>query len=80
MKVSTGGPSPTRRPYRMRARAASAAETGERILRAVQVVVDENVARPTLIGRPKVIEPRIAKFGLRLHAHHRRDAKDLRHE
>jgi malate dehydrogenase (oxaloacetate-decarboxylating)(NADP+) len=36
------------------------------VLRAVQVVVDENVARPTLIGRPKVIEQRIAKFGLRL--------------
>ena len=36
------------------------------MLRAVQVVVDENLARPTLIGRPKVIEQRIAKFGLRL--------------
>lgn len=35
MKVSTEGPATTRRPYRMRARAASAAETGERILRAV---------------------------------------------
>src|SRR5678809_438552 len=40
----------------------------ERILRAVQVVVDENVARPTLIGRPEVIRQRIAKFGLRLQA------------
>jgi malate dehydrogenase (oxaloacetate-decarboxylating)(NADP+) len=40
----------------------------ERILRAVQVVVDENVARPTLIGRPEVIKQRIAKFGLRLQA------------
>ena len=38
----------------------------ERILRAVQVVVDENLARPTLIGRPEVIRQRIAKFGLRL--------------
>lgn len=35
MKASTGGPATTRRPYRMRARAASTAETGERILRAV---------------------------------------------
>ena len=40
----------------------------ERVLRAVQVVVDENLARPTLIGRPEVIEQRIAKFGLRLTA------------
>jgi len=40
----------------------------ERILRAVQVVVDENLARPTLIGRPEVIKQRIAKFGLRLQA------------
>ena len=40
----------------------------ERILRAVQVVVDENLARPTLIGRPEVIAQRIEKFGLRLSA------------
>src|SRR4029079_10255328 len=40
----------------------------ERVLRAVQVVIDENVARPTLIGRPEVIRQRIAKFGLRLQA------------
>jgi malate dehydrogenase (oxaloacetate-decarboxylating)(NADP+) len=38
----------------------------ERVLRAVQVVVDENLARPTLIGRPDVIAERCAKFGLRL--------------
>jgi malate dehydrogenase (oxaloacetate-decarboxylating)(NADP+) len=38
----------------------------ERVLRACQVVVDENLARPTLIGRPAVIAQRIAKFGLRL--------------
>jgi malate dehydrogenase (oxaloacetate-decarboxylating)(NADP+) len=38
----------------------------ERILRAVQVVVDENLARPILVGRPKVLEQRIEKFGLRL--------------
>src|SRR6478609_3406823 len=38
----------------------------ERILRAVQVVVDENLARPTLIGRPEVIAQRVEKFGLRL--------------
>ena len=38
----------------------------ERVLRAVQVVVDENLARPTLIGRPPVIAQRCEKFGLRL--------------
>lgn len=38
----------------------------ERVLRAVQVVVDEKLARPTLIGRPAVLEQRIARFGLRL--------------
>ncbi len=38
----------------------------ERVLRAVQVVVDENIARPTLIGRPAIIAQRIVKFGLRL--------------
>ena len=38
----------------------------ERVLRAVQILVDENIARPTLIGRPAVIAKRIEKFGLRL--------------
>jgi malate dehydrogenase (oxaloacetate-decarboxylating)(NADP+) len=38
----------------------------ERILRAVQVVVDEKLARPILVGRPAVLEKRIEKFGLRL--------------
>ena len=38
----------------------------ERVLRAAQIVVDENVARPTLIGRPQIIAQRVAKFGLRL--------------
>ncbi|MYM33835.1 NADP-dependent malic enzyme [Duganella sp. FT94W] len=38
----------------------------ERVLRAVQVVVDEKLARPILVGRPAVLESRIAKFGLRL--------------
>ncbi len=38
----------------------------ERVLRAAQIVVDEMVARPTLIGRPAVIAQRIEKFGLRL--------------
>ena len=38
----------------------------ERVLRAVQIVVDEGLAQPTLIGRPAVIARRIEKFGLRL--------------
>ena len=38
----------------------------ERVLRAAQIVVDEVLARPTLIGRPAVIAQRIEKFGLRL--------------
>jgi len=38
----------------------------ERVLRAVQVVVDEKLARPILVGRPAVLETRIQKFGLRL--------------
>jgi malate dehydrogenase (oxaloacetate-decarboxylating)(NADP+) len=38
----------------------------ERILRACQIVVDEGLALPTLIGRPLVIAERIEKFGLRL--------------
>jgi len=36
------------------------------VLRAAQIVVDEGIARPTLIGRPAVIAKRIEKFGLRL--------------
>jgi malate dehydrogenase (oxaloacetate-decarboxylating)(NADP+) len=38
----------------------------ERVLRACQVVVDEGLARPTLIGRPNIIAQRVEKFGLRL--------------
>jgi malate dehydrogenase (oxaloacetate-decarboxylating)(NADP+) len=38
----------------------------ERVLRAVQIVVDEGLAQPTLIGRPQVIEHRIERLGLRI--------------
>ncbi len=38
----------------------------ERVLRAAQIVVDDGIARPTLIGRPAVIAQRVEKFGLRL--------------
>jgi malate dehydrogenase (oxaloacetate-decarboxylating)(NADP+) len=40
----------------------------ERVLRAVQVVVDEGLARPILVGRPAVIAARTERFGLRLEA------------
>jgi malate dehydrogenase (oxaloacetate-decarboxylating)(NADP+) len=40
----------------------------ERVLRAVQVVIDEHLARPIVIGRPAVVEKRVAKFGLRMQA------------
>ena len=36
----------------------------ERVLRAVQVVVEEKLARPILIGRPAVVEARLKRFGL----------------
>ena len=38
----------------------------ERVLRAVQVIVDEKLAFPVLVGRPSVIERRIERFGLRI--------------
>ena len=40
----------------------------ERVLRAVQVLVDENLARPILIGRPDVVATRMERLGLRLAA------------
>jgi malate dehydrogenase (oxaloacetate-decarboxylating)(NADP+) len=47
-------------------RIAYAEGEDERILRAAQVVVDEGIARPVLIGRPAIVAQRIEKFGLRL--------------
>ncbi|HEX4869758.1 MAG TPA: NADP-dependent malic enzyme [Moraxellaceae bacterium] len=47
-------------------RIAYAEGEDERVLRAVQVVVDEGLAKPILIGRPAVIEKRIEKLGLRI--------------
>jgi malate dehydrogenase (oxaloacetate-decarboxylating)(NADP+) len=38
----------------------------ERVLRAAQIVVDEGIGRPILIGRPAIIEARIHRYGLRL--------------
>ncbi|HEY4081827.1 MAG TPA: NADP-dependent malic enzyme [Burkholderiaceae bacterium] len=47
-------------------RVAFAEGEEERVLRAVQIVNDEGLARPTLIGRPAVIAQRCERFGLRL--------------
>jgi len=40
----------------------------ERVLHAVQTVVDDGLALPILIGRPSVVEKRIIKLGLRIRA------------
>ena len=50
----------------LKKRVAYAEGEDERVLRAAQIVVDERLALPTLIGRPAVISERIEKFGLRL--------------
>ncbi|MDZ7921364.1 NADP-dependent malic enzyme [Rhodoferax sp.] len=50
----------------LRKRVAYAEGEDERVLRAAQIVVDERLALPTLIGRPAVIAERVEKFGLRL--------------
>jgi malate dehydrogenase (oxaloacetate-decarboxylating)(NADP+) len=47
-------------------RVAYAEGEDERVLRAAQVAVDEGLAQPILIGRPAVIEARLAKAGLRI--------------
>ena len=49
-------------------RLAYAEGEDERVLHAVQTVVDEGIAFPILVGRPAVIEQRIAKLGLRIRA------------
>jgi malate dehydrogenase (oxaloacetate-decarboxylating)(NADP+) len=38
----------------------------QRVLHAVQTVVDEGLARPIVIGRPEVVLPRLEKLGLRM--------------
>jgi malate dehydrogenase (oxaloacetate-decarboxylating)(NADP+) len=60
-----------------RKRVAFAEGEEERVLRAVQVVVDENLARPTLIGRPAAIAQRVEKFGLRLKEGHDYDVVNV---
>ena len=49
-------------------RVAYAEGEEEIVLRAVQTVIDERIARPILIGRPDVIQARIERLGLRIRA------------
>ena len=61
-------------------RVAYAEGEEERVLRAAQIVVDERIARPTLIGRPLVIAQRIEKFGLRLQEGRDYDIVNVEHD
>ncbi|GAA4178576.1 NADP-dependent malic enzyme [Shinella granuli] len=38
----------------------------ERVLRAAQVLLEEDIAKPILIGRPQIIETRLKRYGLRI--------------
>ncbi|KWV58481.1 malic enzyme [Rhizobium altiplani] len=38
----------------------------ERVLRAAQVVIEEGIAEPVLVGRPQVVESRLQRYGLRI--------------
>jgi malate dehydrogenase (oxaloacetate-decarboxylating)(NADP+) len=58
--------SAARRIAAARSRIAFAEGEEERVLRAAQVLVDEGLARPILVGRAAVIEERLAGLGLRL--------------
>ena len=49
-----------------RSRIVYAEGEDERVLRAVQIAVDEKLATPILVGRPSVIERGIARHGLRM--------------
>jgi malate dehydrogenase (oxaloacetate-decarboxylating)(NADP+) len=61
-------------------RVAYAEGEEERVLRAAQIVVDEGLARPTLIGRPAIIAQRIEKFGLRLKEGQDYDVVNVEHD
>ncbi|RIK98963.1 MAG: NADP-dependent malic enzyme [Proteobacteria bacterium] len=42
----------------------------QRVLRAIQAVLEEKLARPILVGRPSVVETRIKRLGLAIRAGH----------
>ena len=52
----------------------------ERVLRAVQTVLDEKIAKPILIGRPEVIQMRSKKLGLRYLSHPDLEVVDPEHD
>ena len=64
----------------LKKRVAYAEGEDERVLRATQIVVDEGLARPTLIGRPAVIAQRVEKFGLRLKEGQDYDVVNVEHD
>jgi malate dehydrogenase (oxaloacetate-decarboxylating)(NADP+) len=49
-------------------RVAFADGEDERVLRAAQVLIEDGMAQPILIGRPQVIESRLQRFGLSIKA------------
>src|SRR5258707_4294726 len=51
-----------------RSRIVYAEGEADRVLRAVQIAVDEKLATPILVGRPAVIQRRIKRYGLRIRA------------
>jgi malate dehydrogenase (oxaloacetate-decarboxylating)(NADP+) len=61
-------------------RIAYAEGENEGVMRAAQIVIDEGIARPTLIGRPDVILQRIEKFGLRMKPGIDFDAVSVEHD
>ena len=63
-----------------RARIVFTEAEDERVLRAVQVIVDEKLARPILVGRPSVLRARIEKFGLRLRLDHDVEVTNPEHD
>jgi malate dehydrogenase (oxaloacetate-decarboxylating)(NADP+) len=65
---------------RQRARVVYAEGEDERVLRAVQVVLDERLARPILVGRPEVVKMRIERAGLRLQPGRDFDIVDPEHD
>ncbi len=58
------------RASRERKRLVYAEGEDERVLRAVQVVVDEGLAEPVLVGRPEVVAMRLEGLGLRVRPGH----------
>jgi len=63
-----------------RSRIVFAEGEDERVLRAVQIAVDEKLDRPILVGRPAVIERAIKRHGLRLRAGEHYTVVDTDHD